>query len=220
MTQMRGVPEDFLVAAASVVELLGRVEIVTRWSEPSALPRMSVAALSAHLGSQVLLVHAAVTAGDGATEEKPVQLLEHYRRVPWVGADLDDPPNVAIRETAERSAEPGHDALVASVQSALDDLRTAFTSSLPVGLPPGIRMPWWEWSLSFDDFLVTRVMEIVVHSDDLAVSIDVEPPTLPESVLGPVLALLVGVSLQRHGQAAVVRALSRRERAPASISAF
>ena len=35
-----------------------------------------------------------------------------------------------------------------------------------------------------------------------------------------VLALLVGVSLQRHGQAAVVRALSRRERAPETISAF
>jgi hypothetical protein len=64
------------------------------------------------------------------------------------------------------------------------------------------------------------VMEIVVHSDDLAASIDVEPPQLPQAVLGPVLALLVGVSLQRHGQAAVVRALSRSERAPASVSAF
>jgi hypothetical protein len=81
-------------------------------------------------------------------------------------------------------------------------------------------MPWWDWSLSFEDYLVTRVMEIVVHSDDLAVSVDVEPPALPEAVLGPVLALLVGVSLQRHGQAALVRALSRSERAPASISAF
>jgi hypothetical protein len=63
-------------------------------------------------------------------------------------------------------------------------------------------------------------MEFVVHSDDLAVSVGIEPPTLPEAVLGPVLALLVGVSLQRHGQAAVVRALSRRERAPDTISAF
>jgi hypothetical protein len=59
----------------------------------------------------------------------------------------------------------------------------------------------------------------VVHSDDLAVSVDVEPPPLPEHVLGPVLALLVGISLHRHGQAAVVRGLSRRERA-GNISAF
>ena len=52
-----------------------------------------------------------------------------------------------------------------------------------------------------------------MHSDDLAVSVDIDAPALPEPVLGPVLALLVGVSLRRHGQAAVVRALSRRERA-------
>jgi hypothetical protein len=81
-------------------------------------------------------------------------------------------------------------------------------------------MPGWDWALSFDDYLVTRVMEIVVHSDDLAVSVGVEPPVLPEVVLGPVLALLVGVSLQRHGQASVVRALTRRERAPDTIAAF
>jgi hypothetical protein len=35
-----------------------------------------------------------------------------------------------------------------------------------------------------------------------------------------VFALLVGLSLRRHGQASVVRALARAERAPASISAF
>jgi hypothetical protein len=211
---------DFLVAAGTVVDLLGRMEVVGSWSQPSALPDLTVAGLAAHLASQVLTVHAAVTAGTSVTEERPVPLLEHYQRVPWVGADLDHPANVAIRETSERSAGVGHGTLVASVQAAVDDLRAAFTGGLPAGLPPAIRMPPWEWSLSFDDFLVTRVMEIVVHSDDLAVSVDVAPPTLPEAVLGPVLALLVGVSLQRHGQAAVVRALTRSERAPASISAF
>lgn len=211
---------DFLAAGASVVELLSRMEVVTGWSRASALPDLTVGALAAHLGSQVLSVHAAVTTGAGATEDRPVTLLEHYQRVPWVDGGHDDPANVTIREDAEQAAGTGHDALVAAVQSALADLETAFTSSLPAGLPPAIRMPWWDWALSFDDFLATRLMEIVVHSDDLAVSVYVEPPALPRTVLGPVLALLVGVSLQRHGQAAVVRALSRSERAPASISAF
>jgi hypothetical protein len=220
MSTPRGVPGDFLLAGATVLELIGRVEVVNRWSEPSALPQMTVAALAAHLGSQVLSVHAAVTSGSGVTQERPVPLLEHYQRVEWVRADLDDPANVTIREAAEKAAGTGHDGLVIAVQGALRDLGAAFTTSLPEGLPPAIRMPWWDWSLSFEDYLVTRVMEIVVHSDDLAVSVEVEPPPLPQTVLGPVLALLVGVSLQRHGQAAVVRALSRSERAPASISAF
>ncbi len=29
-------------------------------------------------------------------------------------------------------------------------------------------MAWWRWTLTFDDLLVTRMMEIAVHSDDLA----------------------------------------------------
>lgn len=215
-----GGADDFLLAGASALELLGRVELVHQWGRPSALPEMTVGGLAAHLGSQVLSVHAAVTAGAHVTDEAPVPLLEHYGRVAWVKAGPDDPANVTIRDDAERSAASGHDPLVADVQGALADLQTAFTASLPAGLPPAVRMPWWDWSLSFEDYLVTRVMEIVVHSDDLAVSLDIEPPRLPQRVLGPVLALLVGVSLQRHGQAAVVRALSRSERAPASVSAF
>lgn len=215
-----GVAGDLLSVGGSVLDLLGRVEVVQRWDQPSALPQMSVGALAAHLGSQVLSVHAAVTAGEAVSSAAPVTLLEHYDRVAWVRDGLDDPSNVTIREGAQRSASPGHGALVSSFEGALADLRLAFGTTLPEGLPPGIRMPWWEWTLSFEDFLTTRVMEMVVHADDLAVSIDAAPPQLPEPVLGPVLALLVGVSLRRHGQAALIRSLARSERAPRSISAF
>jgi hypothetical protein len=214
---MQGITGDFLVAADSALALVGRVEVVQRWEEQSALPGMTVGALAAHLASQVFSVHAAVTAGHGVTDEVPVPLLEHYSRVAWVRAGVDDEANVRIRAGADESAAGGHDAVTASLQQAIRDLRTAFGSAQ---LPPRIRMPGWDWALSFDDYLVTRNMEIVVHSDDLAVSVDVDPPTLPDAVLGPVLALLVGVSLQRHGQAPVVRALTRRERAPDTISAF
>jgi hypothetical protein len=40
------------------------------------------------------------------------------------------------------------------------------------------------------------------------------------AVLDPVLGLLTGLAARRHGPTAVLRALSRSERAPASISAF
>ena len=219
-TAADGAAADFLVAAESALALLGEVAVLQRWSEPSALAQMSVGAVAAHLGSQVLLVHAAVTAGTAVTDERPVPLLEHYSRVAWVEADVDDAPNVVIRAVAEESAGPGHDALVRSVEQALADLRSAFSTDLPTGLPPAIRLPHWDWAVSFEDFLVTRVMEIVVHSDDLAVSVDADPPRLPDPVLGPVLALLVGLSLRKHGQSAVVRTLSRSERAPRSVSAF
>jgi len=81
-------------------------------------------------------------------------------------------------------------------------------------------MPAGPWSLTLDDFLVTRMMEITVHSDDLAASVGIPTPELAESVTAPVLDLLVRLSVRRHGQTAVVRALSRAERAPTTISAF
>ena len=83
-----------------------------------------------------------------------------------------------------------------------------------------VLIPWQGWSLTMNDWLVTRQMEIVVHSDDLAASAAVPTPEFPESVVTPVLALLTGVALRRHGQVALVRALSRPQRAPASVSAF
>jgi hypothetical protein len=63
-------------------------------------------------------------------------------------------------------------------------------------------------------------MEMVVHADDLAASIGVDTPEFPEEAVSPVLGLLAGVAVRRHGQAAVVRALSRPQRAPESVSAF
>jgi hypothetical protein len=74
--------------------------------------------------------------------------------------------------------------------------------------------------LSTHDFLVTRLMGMVVHADDLAASVDLPTPAFPDPVVAAVLGLLSAVAVDRHGQAAVVRALSRPQRAPASVSAF
>jgi hypothetical protein len=42
----------------------------------------------------------------------------------------------------------------------------------------------------------------------------------PGEILDPVLGLLVSLAVRRHGPIALVRALSRAERAPDTISAF
>ena len=83
-----------------------------------------------------------------------------------------------------------------------------------------VLIPWQGWSLTASDFLLTRMMEIVVHSDDLAASVGVETPTFPDDVVTPVLDLLTGLAVRRHGGTALVRVLTRPQRAPASVSAF
>jgi hypothetical protein len=52
----------------------------------------------------------------------------------------------------------------------------------------------------------------VVHADDLAVSVGTDLPTLPPAALQIAISTLVDVARQRHGDLAVLRALSRRER--------
>jgi hypothetical protein len=81
-------------------------------------------------------------------------------------------------------------------------------------------LPWTGWALTLDGFLTTRLLEIVVHIDDLAVSLDVTPPQLPDQATDTVLTLLTRLAARHHGPAAVLRALSRAERAPATIAAF
>jgi hypothetical protein len=83
-----------------------------------------------------------------------------------------------------------------------------------------VLIPWQGWALRATDLLTTRMMEMVVHGDDLAASLGVETPEFPAEVAERVLGLLSRVAVRRHGQAAVVRALSRPQRAPTSVSAF
>ena len=176
---------------------------------------MSVGALAAHLGAQVIF--AVSTLDQAPPEGEPVGLLGHYERVTWIGADLDAEINVGIRANAERNGAVGPAVLVEHVQGAIAALRERLDAE------PADRIvspPAGPWALTLDDFLVTRMMEIAVHSDDLACSVELDTPALPARVLRPVFDLLVTLSVRRHGATAVLRALSRAERAPASVAAF
>ena len=51
-------------------------------------------------------------------------------------------------------------------------------------------------------------------------SVGADTPEFPDEAVGRVLGLLTWIAVRRHGQAAVVRALSRPQRAPSSVSAF
>jgi hypothetical protein len=208
----------FLDAATSAAALLSDRAVAAGWSRPSALAGFSVGGLAMHLASQVTNV---VGALDREIPDLPqVTLLDHYAHSPWFEGESDDDQaksNQNILEGSEGSAAEGPAAMLTTVNRALARLREELPWQAPGRL--GL-MPWWHWTLTFDDLLVTRMMEIAVHSDDLAVSVDVPTPTLPPAVLEPVLGLLSQLALRRHGPTALLRAYSRSERAPASISAF
>jgi hypothetical protein len=71
---------------------------------------------------------------------------------------------------------------------------------------------WRDMVLTLDDYLVTRILEMVVHIDDLAVSLEIEPPAIPQRAIDLTIATLVDVARHKHGDQAVLRAMTRRER--------
>ena len=214
MTAQPDLRSAFLAATDHVIALVSRDEVADAWERPSALAEWAVGGLVAHLASQPVTV---VTLLQGEPAADPIPLEEHYARAAWVGASLDDEINVSIREGGDAKAGAGREAVLASVaraREALPDLLAA---------QPGDRavlIPWQGWSLCLDDFLVGRMMEIVVHGEDVAASVGVAAPRLPDAVLDPVIRLLSHLAITRHGQGALVSALTRTERAPATISAF
>lgn len=68
-------------------------------------------------------------------------------------------------------------------------------------------VPWQHCGLPTDDFLVVRLMEIVVHVDDLASSTGAETPVFDPEVVEAVVCLLAALAVRRRGPNAVVRAL-------------
>ncbi|GGO68622.1 maleylpyruvate isomerase N-terminal domain-containing protein [Nonomuraea cavernae] len=208
--------ESYLVAARSAVDLLGDPAVAAAWDKPSALTEFSVAGLAGHLAHQLVRVESVLGRRPEEAQE-PVSLLEHYSMSPWVQAGLDHESNIGIRRGGEAAAAEGPVALAARTGELLERLRAALPTEPADSV---VSLPWAGWSLLLDDFLLTRLIELVVHSDDLAASVGVETPELPSEVVAPVVDLLARLAVHRHGATAVIRTLSRAERAPATISAF
>lgn len=124
---------------------------------------------------------------------------------------------MAMRRGSELASADGPDALAGRAAAAIAELR----AKLPA--EPADRtvfLPWGPWSLTLDDMLRTRMMEIVVHGDDLACSVALAEAQPPEAAADGAIELLTRLAVRKHGPAALVRALSRAERAPPSIAAF
>lgn len=202
-------------AALAVAPLVGSPEVARAWTAASALPGMTVGGVARHLVSQVESAVEFLAIQPPPPRAPVVSLTELYRRTDWFAAPVDAPQNTSIAADFEQMAAGGPEESVA--------LLAAATAALPGALDgagPTTFVPWQDCSVATDDFLVVRAMELLVHTDDLAASVQLPPPELDPDVTEPVLALLGLLSSRQHGTAAAVRALARPERATGPAGAF
>lgn len=205
--------ESYLATARIAAGLLRQPGIAHHWSASSALPEYRISGLAGHLATAVFRVVESLDAP--VPDAEPVDAVRYFARAAVPGPALDDPIHQAVRDLGERTAGTDAADLADRVGAALADL----AHRLPT-LPPDRLVFATRAVLRLDQWLLTRLVELAVHLDDLAVSIDVETPTLPPGAADLVLTTLVRIAAVHYGEVPVLRALSRRERATVTISAF
>ncbi len=201
-------------AVDSFVELVASPAVAAAWDNESALPGMTVGGLTRHLVSQPECAVEFLSSPPPA-HAQTVSLMDYFAGVDWLAAGVNEPENTSIRDDFNELAAPGASDSLAILERSRAELGPAIAAA-----GPATYVPWQDRALQLDDFLVCRLLEIVVHADDLAVSVDLPTPRFDPEVLDPVLGLMAALAQRRHGQDAVVRALAREERATGPVSAF
>ncbi|MFC3494098.1 maleylpyruvate isomerase N-terminal domain-containing protein [Glycomyces rhizosphaerae] len=203
----------YLSAARTGLALLADDAVAKAWTEASALEGFTVGGLATHLAQQITSVTAALDAD--YTGKEVIGLFEHYDGAAWLAADIDNDYNTGIRDGGETGAQAGHAAVLAEATAGLETLAQRLPDT-----PPGTVSgnPRWSYATPLGAFLRTRVLELVVHADDLAVSVGIDTPAFDQESFEIATRILARLAAKRHGQANLVRALARTERAPETIS--
>ncbi|MDG6107834.1 maleylpyruvate isomerase N-terminal domain-containing protein [Dactylosporangium aurantiacum] len=203
----------FLDTAEVAAALVRSPAVDERWAAPSALPGFTVGGLARHLANQVTRTLTLLADPPG---ESAIPVLDHFTGAGWVTSGAGSADNAAIlRRSEDAAAQTSAAVLADEVDAALAELRTV----VPAQHPDRV-VDLGRWGLAVDDFLLTRLLELVVHTDDLAVSLDVPTPDLPAAATDATVQLLARLAVWRHGPLPVLRALTRQERAPGSVAAL
>ena len=195
------------VEAAAV--LLARDEVAARWDEPSVLAGMTVGALCAHLVRAAGAVLAYLDRTDPAARADGVLLTP----VTYFHAAIDSPIHERIKDVSASEAAAGPGELAARGAQVAVSMRARLgeepTDRLVAAL--GGRM------LTLDDFCRTRLIEVLLHIDDVAASVGLPRPDTGADGPAIVIEILTGISRMVHGDWAVLHALARHERRVADV---
>ena len=194
----------FLDAAAVAADLLAQPEVAQRWDLDSVLEHCPVSALSGHLLRALTTVDTYLAFRPSGAE--PVSAAEYFARL--VTSDIDTPANQAIRARGADMAAGGPAEVARAASAAAGQLPARLAGEDPgrlLKVAGGLVM-------SLQEYLKTRVVELIIHGDDLAASVGVAFGPVSPGATAMAISTLVEVARVRHGDLPVLRALARRER--------
>lgn len=205
---MADVRDLFLGTAGTALDALADPAVAAAWDEPSALPGLTVGALVAHEARAVSTVRRYLDAGDAPVTATLVDAVGYVLAVlPDRGGDSDVDVGVARRARAAADAGPTE-----VLAAALDDLHV-LRGSLP-GVPAHRTLSVRDGvAMLLDDYLESRIVELVVHHDDLDASLPlVTRRALPEDAGSLTVRVLAELARRRSSTRTMITALARQER--------
>ncbi len=214
--------DAYLAAVDWLNEILGRAEVAAVWDKPSVVAQYSVGGVAAHAVTGVLWLEQLLKDAEPVAL-RAVTIGEFFgpNRVEAEGdGDGGDGPedtlSVSLRASAEEFALTGADAVgaaCAASREALVDLlaHAPATRAVPVLRLRGSQVP-------LRDYLRTRVLEVVVHGDDVVCSVPgLAAPDPPEAAVQVSLGVCLELAEARLGGLATLRGFTRAERSQPGV---
>jgi mycothiol maleylpyruvate isomerase-like protein len=197
-------------AAEAYASLLDDAGVAAKWDTDSALADYTVGMIVSHVTHAVGWLEPLLDTTDPG-DRRPIRVGKYYTGMKVDPATPRPPMHDWVRDMSAKSAKHGAEAETAKFRSLVERLRERLATEdldrvldMSPAVPATIRMR---------DFLATRVIELVVHGDDLAASLGLDCPPLAQQAADVAIATLVATARGAHGDVEVIRALSRRERA-------
>lgn len=123
----------------------------------------------------------------------------------------------AVRKRSMETSQDGPVALrqrLAEARGSLERRLMTTPPDQPVAVLGDLVLP-------LSAYLETRLVELVVHLDDLAVSLGrAEPADIPPAAFDVVAAVLAQLAVRRAGVLPTIRSLARAERQPDAVRAL
>ncbi len=155
-----------LRASDALVDLVASPEVADAWDRESALPGFTVGGVVRHLVSQPECAVEFLRIQPVPPHAETLSLAALYERTDWFHAPVDAAENTSIVDDFNAMSAGRQEHSVAILDQARAELPGAID-----GAGPTTYVPWQDCCLATDDFLAVRLMEVVVHADDLAASV-------------------------------------------------
>jgi len=202
--------EVYLGAVDWLIGVLNRDEVTAAWAEPSCVPFYSVGGVAAHAVHSVMWLEQLLRDTEPVGLRK-VTLGEFFGPNRVDVPQDDDVVSAALRSAAEAFALVGMSMVVTGCRDSRDAVEGLLGAMPADRAVPVIRVAGGQAPLR--DYLKSRVLEVVVHGDDVASSVPgLRVPDPPDACLTVCLDVCVELARSRVGGLGALRAFTRGER--------